>query len=170
MKKIRMIFISLMLLVLLILSASIIVHGIAYRGWGISPFKVTDPLDPAFNPSKFSFNDYQGGPNDEDSINTVLGHILKPGMHMEDIDKILVLAGGAKKSFVGDECKCNKYVYSFNPLYMKIRYKLSIITAFDGYKLYVEYDEADLLRSFVLKSVVLEYDARDFVEYTLPIK
>jgi hypothetical protein len=58
-----------------------------------SPFKVTDPSDPRFDPMKFDFNDYRN----HKEMAEVLRVLFPVGTPMERVDEILVGVGGGRK-------------------------------------------------------------------------
>lgn len=90
--------------------------GFAFWGW-LLPFKERTAWAPNFNPYKFRFEDYQR----RDSLQTNLNYIQVPGLDMEDVDRILVHSGGAKKSYIGQATGDNKYRYCYKPWYEAFR-------------------------------------------------
>lgn len=56
-----------------------------------NPFKITDPADPRFDPTRFDFCDY-----DELELWKALGSLFPPGTSKSYIDAVLVEAGDAR--------------------------------------------------------------------------
>lgn len=57
----------------------------------VDPFKVTDPLNPAFNPDRFSFRDYSG----REELMVVYRALFPIGTPKAEVDRVLMKAGGA---------------------------------------------------------------------------
>ena len=76
-----------------------IVAGLAYfASFFPPPWKVIDPGKAGFNPRHFSFFDYR--PPKYETLSDICGvvnEVVVPGMNIEEVESILVVAGGSKK-------------------------------------------------------------------------
>lgn len=131
--------------VFFILSTFFVFKGFVYDGWTLTPFKERAAWAPGFDPYRFKFEDYQR----RDSLYKNLPYILKEGLPMEEVDKILVESGGATKAFVLQEGELSKYWYTYTPWYIRYRFGLN-----DGFSwnIFVTYNDLKLVKSYTLRA------------------
>ena len=125
-----------------------------------NPSKVTDPSDPRFDPTKFSFSDY---PRDE-QLASALKKILKPNMEREVVEKLLVDAGNAQvveavRDNFGGYLNKDKYFQSLKEKHPRIitYQKGGPRKTSAGWLLHVFYNEQnELIQIFVRRLPVLD--------------
>lgn len=95
-----------------LITAFVIFSGFALFDWK-NPFKVINPDDPRFNPYHFAFEDHLPS----NVLENDMPKILKVGMTMKEVDKILMTAGGATKAKPGATQHAGSigYTYQYYP-------------------------------------------------------
>tara|TARA_R110002124_G_scaffold64985_2_gene177941 strand:+ start:758921 stop:759412 length:492 start_codon:yes stop_codon:yes gene_type:complete len=78
--------------------------------WHAAPFKIKDPSDPQFNPSKFRFIDYKEVKPLESALNT----LFATGTTKAEIDKVLLNTAGASPQGVSRYSN-GFYIYRYRP-------------------------------------------------------
>lgn len=80
-------------------------------GWIVlfTPFKVTNPNDPRFDPMQFKFSDYQS----TDVMTNILPKLLKPGSEQSFVEEVLVTSGGAWRSVDNDDTRLIYYRWRY---------------------------------------------------------